>query len=217
MYTSSPPESYVRTYPTLNVLPRSETAVPMLDGRIGEWSKEANILPPFLDLLPPAPLVSPTMSYDIRPEPTPEKSSKLEDRGSFVEQFDPPTSSPKPAAQNLNAKLANPLAGVSHEQLMADATIFASTHGLAEYTETIQKGALVAQDPTAFESLPLLTENDRVALRREITHKWDQPAMLYYLVVMCSIAAAVQGVRASLHGGECVHLVVYPCLYSIDG
>ena len=109
--------------------------------------------------------------------------------------MDSPPSDSKPNARNLNAKLANPLAGVSHEQLMADAAIFAGTHDLAEYTETIQKGALVAQDPAAFESLPLLTEEDRIALRREITHKWDQPAMLYYLVVMCSIAAAVQGVR----------------------
>ena len=136
------------------------------------------------------------MSYETRPQPTTDSSSKLEDRGTFVEQVDSPRSDSKPNARNLNAKLANPLSGVSHEQLMADAAIFAGTHDLAEYTETIQKGALVAQDPAAFESLPLLTEEDRVALRREITHKWDQPAMLYYLVVMCSIAAAVQGVRS---------------------
>ena len=34
--------------------------------------------------------------------------------------------------RNLNAKLANPLAHISHEQLMEDAKIFAETHGLEE-------------------------------------------------------------------------------------
>ncbi|KAI0708285.1 hypothetical protein C8Q76DRAFT_770326 [Earliella scabrosa] len=105
------------------------------------------------------------------------------------------------STQNLNVKLANPLAGLSHEQLMADAAEFARTHDLAEHTETIQKGALIAQDPTAFENLPMLTEHDRNILRREFTHKWDQPKTLYYMVVMCSIAAAVQGMDESVING----------------
>ncbi|PIL24778.1 MFS general substrate transporter [Ganoderma sinense ZZ0214-1] len=153
------------------------------------------------------------MSYETRPEPTPDSTSKIEDRGSFVERVDSPPPAPKPDTRNLNAKLANPLAGVPHEQLMAEAAIFAGTHGLAEYTETIQKGALVAQDPAAFESLPLLTEDDRVALRREITHKWDQPAMLYYLVVMCSIAAAVQGMDEAVANGA---NLFFPAQFGID-
>ena len=122
--------------------------------------------------------------------------ASLEGQESFIERREPSLSSLGPT-KNLNAKLANPLAGISHEQLMADAADFAQTHGLAEHTETLQKGALVAQDPPAFESLPLLTEADRAVLRREVTHKWDQPFTLYYMVVMCSIAAAVQGVRPS--------------------
>ena len=148
-------------------------------------------------------------------EPTPD-SSKLEDHGSFVERVDSPPSAPKPDTQQLNAKLANPLAGVPHEKLMADAAIFAGMHDLAEYTETIQKGALVAQDPAAFESLPMLTEEDRVMLRREITHKWDQPAMLYYLVIMCSLAAAVQGVRRRLLLLEDAHILRLFYCYQMD-
>ena len=97
----------------------------------------------------------------------------------------------------LNIKLANPLAGLSHEQLISDAAEFARTHGLEHLTEEFKKGALIAQDPSAFESLPLLTEEDRVHLRRELTNKWDQPATLYYLVILCSVAACVQGVRSS--------------------
>ena len=100
--------------------------------------------------------------------------------------------------KDTNEKLSNPLTGLTHEQLMADGELFAREHGLGHLTEEFKKGALVAQDPLAFETLPLLTEEDREALRHEIDHKWDQPRMLYYLVVLCSVAAAVQGVRFSL-------------------
>ena len=47
----------------------------------------------------------------------------------------------------LNAKLANPLAGLSHEQIEKDALAFASAFGLEHLSEEIRKGALVAQDP----------------------------------------------------------------------
>ena len=107
---------------------------------------------------------------------------------------------------NANVTLENPLAKVAHEQLLADAAEFARAHGLHAYAETIQKGALLAQDPGAFETLPMLDEEDRRVLRREVTHKWDHPWTLYYLVVMCSIAAAVQGVR-SLDGMCCVRVL----------
>lgn len=40
-----------------------------------------------------------------------------------------------------------------------------------------------------------LSEEDKIILRRETTHRWHQPKTLYALVVLCSMAAAVQGVR----------------------
>ncbi|KAI0062831.1 hypothetical protein BV25DRAFT_469992 [Artomyces pyxidatus] len=101
----------------------------------------------------------------------------------------------------INAKLANPLAGRSHEQLMADGEAFARDHGLGHLSEEFKKGALVAQDPTAFETLPLLDDADRAVLRRELTHRWDQPGTLYYLVILCSVAAAVQGMDEAVING----------------
>lgn len=41
-----------------------------------------------------------------------------------------------------------------------------------------------------------LSEEDKIILRRETTHRWHQPKTLYALVVLCSMAAAVQGVRS---------------------
>ncbi|KIK67041.1 hypothetical protein GYMLUDRAFT_37077 [Collybiopsis luxurians FD-317 M1] len=103
--------------------------------------------------------------------------------------------------RNLNAKLANPLAHLTQEQLMEEAKVFAEAHGLEDLVVEFQKGALVAQDPSNFENLTQLDEQDKSVFRRELTHKWDQPKMLYYLVILCSGCAAVQGMDESVING----------------
>ncbi|KZT10603.1 uncharacterized protein LAESUDRAFT_809556 [Laetiporus sulphureus 93-53] len=104
-------------------------------------------------------------------------------------------------ASNPNAKLANPLEGIPQDQLLEDAAAFAKAYGLGHLTDEFMKGALVAQDPSAFETLYLLNDEDKNVLRREATHRWDQPWQLYYLVILCSMAAAVQGMDESVING----------------
>lgn len=101
----------------------------------------------------------------------------------------------------MDRRLANPLAGKSHEELEADAERFAQEKGLTEYTSLLRKGAIIAQDPTAFEMFDQLSEEDKIILRRETTHRWHQPKTLYALVVLCSMAAAVQGMDESVING----------------
>ncbi|TCD66565.1 hypothetical protein EIP91_001233 [Steccherinum ochraceum] len=103
--------------------------------------------------------------------------------------------------RNVNAKLANPLAGIPQGRLMDDASKFAEERNLGHLKDVFRKGALVAQDPTMFESLEILDENDKNVLRRELTHRWDQPFQLYYLVILCSLAAAVQGMDEAVING----------------
>ncbi|KAH8107850.1 MFS sugar transporter [Cristinia sonorae] len=103
--------------------------------------------------------------------------------------------------QNINAKLANPLAGIPQDKLMEDAATFAEAHELGHLKDVFRRAALVAQDPLAFESIDDLTEDDKAILRREITHRWSQPWQLYYLVILCSLAAAVQGMDESVING----------------
>jgi len=101
----------------------------------------------------------------------------------------------------INAKLANPLSGKSDDQLMRDGESFARKHGMEELVEEFRKGAVLARDPTAFESLPMLSQEDKDNLRREIEHKWEQPLRLYLLVICCSVAAAVQGMDETVING----------------
>ncbi|KIP02928.1 hypothetical protein PHLGIDRAFT_130455 [Phlebiopsis gigantea 11061_1 CR5-6] len=131
------------------------------------------------------------MSYENEKPTTREKDRVSEDSAS-VKHIDD---------RNAYAKIVNPLAGIPHDELMAQAARFARAHNLDHISEELQKGALVAQDPPAFETLSQLTEEDKVFLRREVTHRWDQPWQLYYLVILCSLAAAVQGMDESVING----------------
>lgn len=70
---------------------------------------------------------------------------------------------------------------------------FCEQYGFQEEEEVFQKGALVAQNPTAFEDLGCLTQDDVTALRREVTHKWHHPLALYCTIGVLSLGAAVQG------------------------
>lgn len=96
------------------------------------------------------------------------------------------------------SRIKNPLAGVPKAQLLSDVEQFATEKDLTDISDLLKKGALVAQDPSSFETIPELDEADRIPLRREITHKWSQPRVLYYTVILCSVGAAVQYVVNAL-------------------
>ncbi|KAF8891726.1 hypothetical protein BD779DRAFT_1512736 [Infundibulicybe gibba] len=94
---------------------------------------------------------------------------------------------------NVSAKIQNPLHGIPRDKLLAQVEEFAREKGMEDITRILQKGALLAQNPSAFESIPELDESDKETIRRETTHKWSQPRALYMTVIVCSLAAAVQG------------------------
>ncbi|GAA6055015.1 hypothetical protein NBRC10513_005677 [Rhodotorula toruloides] len=115
--------------------------------------------------------------------------------------------------ENPNAVLENPLQGISHERLEAMGRAFAREKGLDEYEEEFAKGAQLAQDPLAFESVAMLGDADREILRDEVAHKWRHPWQLYSLVVCCSMAAAVQGMDESVTNGA---NLFWPLAMSLD-
>jgi len=107
-----------------------------------------------------------------------EKDSRIEDNNENV---------------HIAAKLRNPLYGLSREELAAGVERFTQEKGLIEHTAIFQKGAILAQEPSQFETLPELDQADRDAIHHEHTHRWSHPAMLYITIGLCSIGAAVQG------------------------
>jgi hypothetical protein len=91
-------------------------------------------------------------------------------------------------------RIKNPLAHFSPEQLRIDVENFAEEHQLTEMTPLLMKGAFVAKDPPAFDSVEGLTEDERIAIRNEVFHRWHQPKALFFTVILCSIGGAVQSV-----------------------
>ncbi|KAF2811506.1 putative MFS sugar transporter [Mytilinidion resinicola] len=101
----------------------------------------------------------------------------------------------------LNAVFENPLADVQKETLLQNVEDFCREHDLMEQCDVMKRGALAAQSPWNIDEIPELTQEDREILEHEKTHKWDQPWMLYWLVSMASLAAAVQGMDETVNNG----------------
>ncbi|OQV01316.1 hypothetical protein CLAIMM_06697 [Cladophialophora immunda] len=94
---------------------------------------------------------------------------------------------------NTSAKITNPLAGIPAEELLQDVKNFAQGNDLVDILLLLERGALVAQDPAAFDSVDGITDAEKTALQDEILRKWRQPWTLYLTIALCSIGAAVQG------------------------
>lgn len=103
------------------------------------------------------------------------------------------------------AILQNPLAHMSHDELLADAEKLARERGLQTHTEVLRKGALLAKvnnTPNGFESIAELNDNDKQILRYEVGHRWSaQPMMLYFLCALCAGCAIVQGMDQTVVNG----------------
>lgn len=112
---------------------------------------------------------------------------------------------------NANARLANPLQDLSEAEVMQQAGAFAEANNLP--VETFRKGALLAKSPSKWESITSLTDAEREVVKREKTHPYDQPKVLYNLVIACSVAAAVQGMDESVISGA---QLFYPKQFGID-
>lgn len=97
---------------------------------------------------------------------------------------------------SVAARLRNPLAGLTEEQVLTDVDAWVVEKGLSAHQDAFRKGALIArvgQREDGFEYVDQLSEDEKNILRHEITHRWSHPFMLYFLVVLCAGSAIVQG------------------------
>jgi hypothetical protein len=85
------------------------------------------------------------------------------------------------------------LAGIPKDQLLQDVENFAAENEMMDIVPLLKKGALAAQDPRGIDHIPDLDEEDRLILHNETTHRWRHPRVLYFTIILNSIAAAIQG------------------------
>lgn len=104
---------------------------------------------------------------------------------------------------SVSAKLKNPLAGFTREELMTDVERFAAEKELEDILPILKKGAYIAQDPKSFEQVEDLNPNERDWFRMEKTHRWKQPWMMYFMTVLCAGSAIVQGMdQTAVNGAQ---------------
>ncbi|KAG1869386.1 hypothetical protein DFJ58DRAFT_765797 [Suillus subalutaceus] len=144
--------------------------------------------------------------------PSSNEKSPVEERPQHAPHHSSHMDAETRAIANADAKLSNPLRGIPHDRLMMDVEIFAQERGLTHLLPELKKGALVAQDSTCHDRLDIFSDEDKRILTEEVTHRWRQTPMLYYMVVMSSLAAAVQGMdEAVINGAQ----IIYPKQFGI--
>lgn len=117
-----------------------------------------------------------------------------EEKDSFVPQPTLGTAAER-ARRNLNAKLANPLAGYSHDDLRKKGINFAINHQMGDESDirAFELGAVLAQAPERYANVQGLTAPEKQILQHEFSNKWSQPWTMYLVIILCSLSAAVQG------------------------
>lgn len=116
-------------------------------------------------------------------------------------------------SKSLEARLRNPLEGLSHSELMAKVDEFAVKRGLEDKVELLRKGAQVAQNPDNIEQIEGLSSEELDVLNTERTNKWKMPMRLVLTIAICSIGAAVQGWDQTGANGA---TIFFPSYYGID-
>jgi hypothetical protein len=100
---------------------------------------------------------------------------------------------------NVNATLSNPLAYYSPDELRTMGRDYAKKHylGDSEDIRAFELGAWLAQDPLKYQRVSGLTPEEIEVLSKEEKNRWSQPRLMYVVIVLCSICAAVQGMGKS--------------------
>ncbi|TGJ85376.1 hypothetical protein E0Z10_g3390 [Xylaria hypoxylon] len=102
-----------------------------------------------------------------------------------------------------SARLENPLADFSPKQLAQRGEDFCKQHGITDEEDirAFRLGAMIAGNMNKYDTVEGLTDREKDVLDREITHKWSNPTMLYAVIIICSLCAAVQGMDETVVNG----------------
>jgi len=101
----------------------------------------------------------------------------------------------------LNLRIANPLGGMSHAELLEDGRGVAMSYlQLPSEAAALSQGAMVAANPGLIDTHPEYFEQEIIdALKYERKHPWkSMPSKLVVVAVINSLCAAVQGMGMSL-------------------
>ncbi|EEY19179.1 proton myo-inositol cotransporter [Verticillium alfalfae VaMs.102] len=102
------------------------------------------------------------------------------------------------------ARVGNPLAGFDAEKLSNMGYTYCTSHGITdeEDVRAFRLGAVLAGYPEDYQTIEGLTDIERESAGKEITQKWKSiPTKLWFVVFVCSLCAAVQGMDETTVNG----------------
>lgn len=106
--------------------------------------------------------------------------------------------------QNINAKISNPLGGLSERELRTMGSDYAKLHAIVEADDirAFELGAILAQKPADYARIrDYVSDEEYGVLEKEFSSRWAQPKLLYLVIVLCSTCAAVQGMDETVVNG----------------
>ncbi|KAK6458671.1 arabinose-proton symporter [Scheffersomyces xylosifermentans] len=102
-------------------------------------------------------------------------------------------------AEYGSGERGNILSQYTEKQVMQMGRNYASKHGLDP--DLFARAAALSRAPEEFNSMPFLSEEEKIALNLESTKKWHIPGKLFGVIALGSMAAAVQGMDESVING----------------
>ncbi|KAH3664022.1 hypothetical protein OGAPHI_004736 [Ogataea philodendri] len=105
----------------------------------------------------------------------------------------------------------NVLGNYSEDQVQSMGRNYALRYGMDP--DLFSRAAAVARRPTGFNSMGFLSDHEKEALFLEIEHPWRIPWQLYWLIIMASMGAAVQGMDETVINGAQLY---YPKYFGLD-
>ncbi|ESW97020.1 hypothetical protein KL918_000631 [Ogataea parapolymorpha] len=104
----------------------------------------------------------------------------------------------------------NVLSNYSEAQVRTMGRNYALKYGMDP--ELFSKAAAVARRPSFFNSMEFLSDDEKESLFEEAEHPWRLSGQLYWLIVMASMGAAVQGMDETVINGAQLQ---YPSYFGI--
>lgn len=114
-------------------------------------------------------------------------------------------------AQPGHGERGNILSQYSEDQVMQMGRNYALKYELDP--NLFAKAAALARTPRDFNSMPFLSEEEKIGLNQELTKKWHVPSKLIQVIALGSMAAAVQGMDESVINGA---VLMYPTAFGVD-
>ncbi|PQE25593.1 MFS sugar transporter protein [Rutstroemia sp. NJR-2017a BBW] len=135
-----------------------------------------------------------------------EKYAQHDDFAKLRTRFSGGSGGPQTAAERqatVNRMMHHPLAAYSEDQVQQMGEAYARAHQIngEDDIRAFRLGAVLAKDVNRHVDMDELTPQEKEFLAREVTHKWAQPKLLYLVVVLCSLCAAVQGMDETVVNG----------------